>query len=119
MGSLDRRSRSSWRLRALLVMAVVLLLAGVAGLIRVVRHSFGHACVVCVTHEGREVCREAVGATQDAAVRRSLVRACDYLTVTGADRAECIASARIRVECSEPGEPGSGVLAEPVEGRGQ
>ncbi|MCC7342993.1 MAG: hypothetical protein IT170_18065 [Bryobacterales bacterium] len=68
------------------VLVGLILLAVVAGLI--IWSSTGlqeHRVEVCVTYEGRTVCRTASGATQQSALRQAQDNACALLTsgVTG------------------------------------
>ncbi|MCW5966541.1 MAG: hypothetical protein KIT83_21060 [Bryobacterales bacterium] len=68
------------------VLVGVLLLAGIVGLI--VWSSLGlreHRVEVCMTFEGKNVCRVAQGGSKEAAQRQALDNACAMLTsgVTG------------------------------------
>ncbi len=68
------------------VLAGVILLAAVAALI--IWSSTGlreHRVEVCITYEGRSVCRTASGATEQSALRQAQDNACALLTsgVTG------------------------------------
>jgi hypothetical protein len=62
--------------------AIVLVVAALAtaGLIVLgVRQSMGHGCEVCITFEGRTVCRTAQGASEDEATQTATQNACALL----------------------------------------
>ena len=49
-------------------------------------------CEVCVTFDGRTVCREAVGRDRDSALRTARRHACDYLAVDPRSVEACLAA---------------------------
>ena len=69
---------------------VTLLLAAAAfAVVRAVIRSFEQTCEVCVSFDGRTVCREAVGADREEATRIALRRACEFLAIDSAARQAC------------------------------
>jgi len=92
---------ASWGLRAALAITLVLVVLAAVAVVRAVRRSFDHTCVVCVAHHGRTVCREAVGAGPEEARTIALERACAFLAADRADREACIAAPPERVACRE------------------
>jgi hypothetical protein len=83
------------------VVALLLVIVAAVALVHAVRDSFDHTCVVCVTHHGRTVCREAVGASPDEARTFALERACAFLTANRDDRAACLEAPPESADCRE------------------
>jgi hypothetical protein len=72
------------------ILVAALLFAGLFALFRAVIRSFEVTCEVCVTFDGRTVCREAVGADREEATRIAHRRACEFLAIDSAARRECV-----------------------------
>lgn len=83
------------------MVALLLVILAAVALVRAVRSSFDHTCVVCVTHRGRTVCREAVGASPDEARTSALERACAFLAADREDRAACLETPPQSAGCRE------------------
>jgi len=94
----DPRARS--RLRTLILVLALLCVAGFA-LVRAVISSFDQTCEVCVTFEGRTVCREAVGSEPEEATRVALESACAFLTADPEALRDCLENAPESVVCQE------------------
>lgn len=74
-----REPRARSRLRTA-ILVFVLLGAAAFALVRAVISSFQQTCEVCVTYQGRTVCREAVGSEPEEATRIARASACEFLT---------------------------------------
>jgi len=90
-----------WGLRVGLAVALLLASLSLVAAVRAVLRSFDATCEVCVTHRGRTVCREAVGATADQARASAAERACAFLTTSREERAACLEAPPASVRCRE------------------
>ena len=83
------------------LLVTVLLAIGVTALVRAVISSFNQTCEVCVTYQGRTICREAVGSERDEAVRIARERACEFLTSAAEAKRDCLELEPDSIRCEQ------------------
>ncbi len=88
------------------VVSGLLALGTVALIVLAASQQFGETCEACVTFRGKELCREAQGATREEAMRTAVDNACALLAVGRKENMECTTKAPVRGGClSDPQVP--------------
>ncbi|ANM31132.1 hypothetical protein ABI59_18475 [Acidobacteria bacterium Mor1] len=81
------------------VVGGLLALGTVALIVIAASQQFGETCEACVTFRGREMCREAQGATKEEAMRTAIDNACALLATGRKENIECTTKAPVRGGC--------------------